>query len=182
MNKFQKIGIGVVAVGLLPIIVVLVQAAGQQASQGHVSGGSDVVAWILKMFAGGGTLSIGGIITFIYGLIQKYKGLTPVSPVGPATDANGVVILHQTPEELAELAMASMGFIQNRGSRPAQLRFAAAVAGVADAIPGMKASMDGGDLVTRLKLFDVVPAPSPIPPVSTVPVASPSPQVVSLKA
>lgn len=166
LNKFQMFGIAFGILGLIPIFIVVFQVAAQP--QGQVSGGPEVIAWIMKMFGGGGTVTLSGVIAFIYGLIQKYKGL-PADPAAPA--ALGINTGGATPAELIELALASTAFISNSKSKPAQYRFAAAVAGVVDVVPGMQAQMDGGTLVTRLRLFaDADVTPVPVPPVKVVPV------------
>lgn len=164
MNKTQKAGLAVIVAGILfPLVIVGLQTGGEKLATGAVGGGPEILAWVLKIFGGGGAISISGVLTFLWGLWQSSRG-QPVTPlpinlpsIVPAPADTGIVVNGATPAELQEMALATMAFVANRKSKSAQYRFVAAVAAVSDAIPGFRSEMVDGELVSRLRLFDAAP-------------------------
>lgn len=154
LNATQKTGLAIGLAGiLLPLLIVGYQVSGDKVATGAVGSGPEIINWILKMFGGGGVVSIGGIITFLWSFFKNRISPTvlPLTP-GGVINTNGA-----TPDELGELAMATMAFLANRTSKVAQYRFVAAVSAVSDVIPNFSSEIVDGVLISKLKLFDGVP-------------------------
>lgn len=174
-NWTQKTGIVLILVGIIsPFVILGVNMGVDRFATGNavVGDGSTVLAWLMKLFGGCGSISFVGIITFLIGLWNQTRGTNIPLPQGGFLLPNllpkkiGPLAINPegaTSEELQELGSAAIMYIGNHGSPAAQNRFMAAVASLADVMPNVKAVMDDGVLVTRIRLFPaaVVPLPPP---------------------
>lgn len=120
---------------------------------------SDLIMQILQLlFSGGGTLTIGGIITTLISWFRNRKNQSSLV-IQDATKLStgtvtpqGINLQGANSAELVELTEAFFAFLKDRKNVPSQKRLITALTGIVDVIPNLNSAVEGDELVFRYKM------------------------------
>lgn len=170
LTKTQVGGLVAGGAGLLAMVVgVIISVSLVKQNLKVGASPSDLVMTILGwLFGGGGTVTLGGILTAIISWIRNRNTpivadtttLIPKDNQGTLPTSLGIDLGGATGPELTELASAFFTFMRDRTNRPNQRRLITALCGVSDVIPGFKATVELDELVFRAKLAILAPVVS----------------------
>lgn len=177
LTTTQKVGLGIAGGGAVAVVAAT-GIAGYLFTQNMKVGAtpSDIIMQIIGLlFGGGGSLTIGGIITAIISWFRNRNTPTPNTTLLPSntlgeTKASSLLnIPGVTGAELIELTESFISFITDRTSVPKQKRLIMSLTGIGDVIPNLKTSFEEGQLFFVYRLFPVdVPTPLKTVPANSV--------------